>query len=126
MGREGATKGRPLTKQTIRVGWAGIVLLACFALTGSSGTDDLRIHNNYSFAIRLRYQGGELIGTVPARGTRTFEKVAGLKGSSLDHTTYENERGKTLGRLSSTSPTAKREHVSRFNGTAIWSVTVGP
>jgi hypothetical protein len=95
-------------------------------LAGCSGRDDLRVRNNYPFTIRLRSPYGDEIGTVLSGDTKKFDGKAGYQGDSLDQIKYENEQGKVLGKLNRLSPAAKREDVSRFNGAAIWSVTVGP
>ncbi len=119
-------------KTHIVTGIAGIVLLACgMTLPGCSGLDDLKVRNNYSFTIRLRYKAGgkkdKLIGVVPAHSSGSFAGAAGYDAGKVDYIKYENEQGKTLGALSRSGPNAgKRENVSRFNGAATWSVSVGP
>ena len=108
-------------------------LLSAFALIalsqmlcGCSGLDDLRIFNNYPFAVRLWHDDHKLIGSVPAQAEKRFNRAGGYDGNGPDYIECTDERNKILGTLRAIGSDIKREEISRFNGAAVLSVTLGP
>lgn len=115
------------------LGLAAVILLGTVLVAGCEGSDDLRLHNNYSLPVRARldYQDSvthkpvrEVIGTVPAHGVSTFRAAASYRGAALSHIHYETTEGKVLGKLSETKPGATRSGAGSVAGGEIWDVTV--
>ncbi len=110
--------------------WAVVALLGLSQMvTGCSGLDDLRVINHYPFAVRLweRWDKEQkLLGVVPPHTEQDFAKAGGFEGNGLNYITCADARDKKIGTLRQIGHNVRREEVSRFNGTAVWSVTVGP
>ena len=94
-------------------------------LCGCSGPDDLRITNNYPFTVKLWNSEHNLIGAIPRGAERDFKHAGGFKGDGLDFIRCSDEKNKIIGILRKVGSNIKREEVSWFNGTAVWSVTLG-
>jgi len=115
------------------LGLAAVALPGMMLIAGCEGSDDLRMHNNYPFSVRVRLslQDGvthkpvrQVIGIVPAHGVATFQAAASYRGGALGNIQYETIEGKALGSLSKTKPGTTRAGTGSVAGGAIWDVTV--
>ena len=104
----------------------GLVACAALFLAGCSGLDDLRVINNYPFAVRVRDENGKVLGQTAAKSTETFSGRAGYKGHNLDGATFGNaDTGSRLGTIHGDDANVSQETKDGRFGTKVWTVTLG-